>query len=268
MQARSLQRRCPTGSMTVLGDLAQATGPHTYAAWGRLGGLLSGQGDWHVAELNTSYRVPAQIMEFVAPLAGEVAPSLPFPAAVRRADGEAVRLVATTPSQLLDDVAARVIRLVGTDDGRSPRSVAVIVPDSPWREQVRRHVDLIEGMAPERLRAVSVLAAAEAKGMEFDHVLVLDPSAIAGSGPAGLRRLYVALTRSTQSLTVLHTSPLPEALGEVPMTRPARRPRRSAPMCGSRCSGRDRGRTGGCRLSRPRASARSSSSRATVHPFP
>ncbi|MFF3687681.1 ATP-dependent DNA helicase [Streptomyces sp. NPDC002187] len=213
MQARSLQRRCPTGSMTVLGDLAQATGPHTYAAWGRLGGLLSGQGDWHVAELNTSYRVPAQIMEFVAPLAGEVAPSLPFPAAVRRADGEAVRLVATTPSQLLDDVAARVIRLVGTDDGRSPRSVAVIVPDSPWREQVRRHVDLIEGMAPERLRAVSVLAAAEAKGMEFDHVLVLDPSAIAGSGPAGLRRLYVALTRSTQSLTVLHTSPLPEALG-------------------------------------------------------
>ncbi|MFF3322134.1 ATP-binding domain-containing protein [Streptomyces sp. NPDC002889] len=213
MQARSLRRRCPTGSMTVLGDLAQATGPHTYAAWGRLGGLLSGQGDWNVEELNTSYRVPAQIMEYVAPLARAVAPSLPFPTAVRRSDGDAVRLVPTTPAELPDDVVARVIRLIGTDDGRSPRSVAVIVPDeSPWPDRIRGRVDGVEGVPPERLRAVSVLAAAEAKGMEFDHVLVVEPTAIADSGPAGLRRLYVALTRSTQSLTVFHTAPLPEAL--------------------------------------------------------
>ncbi|MFK4223945.1 ATP-binding domain-containing protein [Streptomyces sp. NPDC019890] len=213
MQARSLQRRCPTGSMTVLGDLAQATGPHTYAAWGRLGGLLSGRGAWHVAELNTSYRVPAQIMEFVAPLALAVAPSLPYPVAVRRADGEAVRLVPTTPWELLDETVTRTAQLVGTDDGRSLRSVAVIVPDdSDWLDEVRGRVERADGMTPERLHAVSVLAAAEAKGMEFDHVLVLDPTTIADRGPAGLRQLYVALTRSTQTLTVLHTSPLPEAL--------------------------------------------------------
>lgn len=213
MQARSLRRRCPTGSMTVLGDLAQATGPHTYAAWDRLGRLFSGEGDWRVAELNTSYRVPAQIMEFVAPLALAVAPSLPYPVAVRRADGEAVRLVPTTPGELLDEAVTRVTRLVGTDDGRSPRSVAVIVPDdSHWLDEVRQHVERADCMTPERLQAVSVLAAAQAKGMEFDHVLVLDPTTIADRGPAGLRQLYVALTRSTQTLTVLHTSPLPRML--------------------------------------------------------
>ncbi|MGW6456613.1 ATP-binding domain-containing protein [Streptomyces sp. NPDC055078] len=213
MQARSLRRRCPTGSMTVLGDLAQATGPHTYAAWGRLGRLLSGSGDWRVAELNTSYRVPAQIMEFVAPLARAVAPALPYPIAVRRSAGEAVRLVPTTPGELLDATMARVGRLVGTEDGRTLRSVAVIVPDdSPWLQEVRQRLDRAEGMTPERRGAVAVLSAAQAKGMEFDHVLVLDPTTIADRGPAGPRLLYVVLTRSTQTLTVLHTSPLPAAL--------------------------------------------------------
>ncbi|MFF3451031.1 ATP-dependent DNA helicase [Streptomyces sp. NPDC002667] len=214
MQARSLRRRCPTGSMTVLGDLAQATGPHSYTSWKQLGAILSGQGDWRVAELNTSYRVPAEIMEFVAPLARSVAPSLPYPAAVRRAGDGAVRLVATTPWELLDDAATRAALLAGTNDGRSPRSIAVIVPDdSDWLEEVRRRVDLVDGMTEETLRTVSVLPAAQAKGMEFDHVLVLEPATIADRGPAGLRQLYVALSRSTQTLTVLHTTPLPAELG-------------------------------------------------------
>ncbi|WP_432185786.1 HelD family protein [Streptomyces sp. Tue6028] len=214
MQARSLRRRCPTGSMTVLGDLAQATGPHSYTAWDRLGGLLSDQGNWRVTELNTSYRVPAEIMEFVAPLARAVAPSLPYPTAVRRVGGEAVRLVSATPWELLAEAATRTARLVGTDDGRSPRSIAVIVPDdSDWLEEVRRRVDRVDGMTEEKARTVSVLPAAQAKGMEFDHVLVLEPTTIADRGPAGLRQLYVALTRSTQTLTVLHTTPLPNELG-------------------------------------------------------
>ncbi|MCX4763841.1 AAA family ATPase [Streptomyces sp. NBC_01275] len=214
MQARSLHRRCPTGSMTVLGDLAQATGPHSYTAWDQLGGLLSDQGNWRVTELNTSYRVPAEIMEFVAPLARAVAPSLPYPTAVRRAGGDAVRLVPTTPWGLLDEAATCTARLVGTDDGRSPRSIAVIVPDdSDWLEEVRRRVDSVDGMTEEKVRTVSVLPAAQAKGMEFDHVVVLEPTTIADRGPAGLRQLYVALTRSTQTLTVLHTTPLPNELG-------------------------------------------------------
>ncbi|MFE9338453.1 ATP-dependent DNA helicase [Streptomyces sp. NPDC007063] len=216
MQARSLRRRCPTGSMTVLGDLAQATGPHTYTGWERLGRLFSDHGDWRVAELKTSYRVPAEIMEFVAPLARAVAPSLPYPTAVRMAGEDAVRLVPTTPWDLLEEAAARTARLAGTDDGQSLRSIAIVVPDdSDWLGEVRRRVEHAAGMTEEKLRTVSVLPAAQAKGMEFDHVLVLEPSTIADRGPAGLRQLYIALTRSTQTLTILHTTPLPRDVGSV-----------------------------------------------------
>ncbi|WP_186581349.1 AAA family ATPase [Streptomyces sp. BK340] len=214
MQARSLRRRSAAqGSMTILGDLAQATGPHTHTDWDRLGTLLSDHGDWRVAELNTSYRVPAEIMEFVAPLARTVAPTLPYPQAVRAAGEDAVRTVATEPWKLLGDTVAQATRLIGTSDGHTLRSVAVIVPDdSGWLDEISRQLDLAEGITEQGREAVSVLAAAQAKGMEYDHVLVVEPATIADRGPAGLRQLYVALTRSTQSLTVLHTSPLPEAL--------------------------------------------------------
>ncbi|MYS12430.1 AAA family ATPase [Streptomyces sp. SID4982] len=214
MQARSLRRRLTVnGSMTVLGDLAQATGPHAYTDWDRLGTLLSDHGDWRVAELNTSYRVPAEIMEFVAPLARTIAPSLPYPRAVREAGADSVRTLAVEPWTLLDDTVTQTTRLIGTSDGHTLRRVAVIVPDdSGWLDEINRHLDQTAGLTVEHRATVSVLAAAHAKGMEYDHVLVVEPATIADRGPAGLRQLYVALTRSTQSLTVLHTSPLPDAL--------------------------------------------------------
>ncbi|MGW7432064.1 AAA family ATPase [Streptomyces sp. NPDC054861] len=214
MQARALRQRCAVnGSMTVLGDLAQATGPHLPTSWGRTGALLSDHGDWRVAELHTSYRVPAEIMAFVAPLARAVAPGTPYPRAVREAGEDAVRTVATEPWKLLDDTVTHVTRLVGTSDGSTLRSVAVIVPDdSDWLGAISRRIDEVTDIGEQNRQAVSVLAAAQAKGMEYDHVLVVEPATIADRGPAGLRQLYVALTRSTQSLTVLHTAPLPEAL--------------------------------------------------------
>ncbi|WP_309063941.1 UvrD-helicase domain-containing protein [Streptomyces sp.] len=214
MQARTLRRRVARGgSMTVLGDLAQATGPRVHTDWEELGALLSDHGDWRVAELTTSYRVPAEIMEFVAPLARTVAPSLPYPQAVREAGEGAVRTIATEPWRLLDDTVAQAVRLLGSSDGRTLRSVAVIVPDdSGWLDEIARHLDEAPGLTQQEREAVSVLAAAQAKGMEYDHVLVVEPATIAARGPAGLRQLYIALTRSTQTLTVLHTAPLPEAL--------------------------------------------------------
>ncbi|MFG3085775.1 HelD family protein [Streptomyces parvulus] len=231
MQARTLRRRVARGgSMTVLGDLAQATGPRAYTDWASLGTLLSDHGDWRVAELTTSYRVPAEIMEFVAPLARTVAPSLPYPQAVRAAGEDAVRTIATEPWRLLDDTVAQAVRLLGSSDGQTLRSVAVIVPDdSGWIEEIARHLDEADGLAQQEREAVSVLAAAQAKGMEYDHVLVVEPATIADRGPAGLRQLYIALTRSTQSLTVLHTAPLPEALADNGTSDPAEQPSAPAP---------------------------------------
>ncbi|MFF1810755.1 AAA family ATPase [Streptomyces sp. NPDC058251] len=231
MQARSLRRRSAVnGSMTVLGDLAQATGPHAYTDWDRLGALLSDHGDWRVAELNTSYRVPAEIMKFVAPLAHTIAPALPYPQAIREAGENAVQTLATEPWKLLDDTVGHATRLLGTTDGNTLRSVAVIVPDdSGWLDEINRHLGQAAGISDEQREAVSVLAAAQAKGMEYDHVLVVEPATIADRGPAGLRQLYVALTRSTQSLTVLHTSPLPQALSNTGDTT-ASTPAHAAPV--------------------------------------
>ncbi|MFC7470157.1 hypothetical protein ACFQVA_25190 [Actinomadura keratinilytica] len=93
--------------------------PHP-GSWDLLGALLSDHGDWNVAQLTTSYRVPAEIMEFVAPLAREIAPDLPGPRAVREAGADAVRTVATEPWKLLDDTVAHVARLVRTSDGSTP----------------------------------------------------------------------------------------------------------------------------------------------------
>jgi len=132
---------------------------------------------------------------------------------VRAAGADAVRTVATEPWKLLGDTVAQVVRLVGSNDGRTLRSVAVIVPDdSGWLEEIGRHLDAADGITEQEREAVSVLAARQVKGMEYDHVLVVEPATIADRGPAGLRQLYIALTRSTQSLTILHTAPLPGAL--------------------------------------------------------
>jgi DNA helicase IV len=214
MQARSLRRRLAVnGSMTVLGDLAQATGPHTYPDWSRLGTLLSDHGDCTLAELNTSYRVPAEIMEFAAPLARVIAPALPYPRAVREAGQHAVRVVETRPDALIAETLTQVRRLLGTTDGRSLRSVAVIVPDgSAWATEIDHLLAETDGITGEERQAFSVLPASQAKGMEFDHVLLVEPAAVAGREPVGLRLLYIALTRSTQSLTIMHSAPLPPVL--------------------------------------------------------
>ncbi|MFI5569041.1 ATP-binding domain-containing protein [Streptomyces sp. NPDC051740] len=237
MQARSLRRRLAVnGSMTVLGDLAQATGPHTYADWDRLGTLLSDHGDCTLAELNTSYRVPAEIMDFAAPLARVIAPALPYPRAVRDAGDDAVRVVETEPDALVTETTTHVRRLIGTTDGRSLRSVAVIVPDdSVWAAEIDHRLAEADGITAEERQAVSVLPASQAKGMEFDHVLVVEPSAVAGREPAGLRLLYIALTRSTQSLTILHSAPLPSALTGTDDHRPAE----SGPRPGTETAGED-----------------------------
>ncbi|MBW8485525.1 HelD family protein [Actinomadura parmotrematis] len=196
MQARSLARRCPTGSMTVLGDLAQATGPHRYAGWDELAALLGPGAERHLAELDVGYRVPQQVMEFAEPLARRLAPGTAFPRSVRPVDG-ALSLVPVDGAEV-DAAALDAARAVRAAADGADRSVALIVPD-------RRRSALRTG-AP---AGVHVLTAAQAKGLEFDHVVLAEPAEIAAQEPAGAGGLYVALTRCTQSLTVVHGAPIP-----------------------------------------------------------
>ncbi|MEU4411183.1 hypothetical protein AB0F88_42325 [Streptosporangium sp. NPDC023963] len=214
MQARSLSRRCPGGSMTVLGDLAQTTGARQYDVWERLAGILGGRDGWHLAELTVGYRVPDEVMRFAAPLARAVSLSTAVPVSVRGADETSLTITRTEPDRLANEAVSRALDLATAGLERS-RSVALIVPDgTALLEELERKVGEIQGAVPaDGVPPVSVLPATMARGLEFDHVVVVEPAAIADQGPAGPRRLYVAITRCTQSLSVLHAAPLPALLG-------------------------------------------------------
>ncbi|GGV24534.1 hypothetical protein GCM10010182_53900 [Actinomadura cremea] len=197
MQARALARRCPSGSMTVLGDLAQTTRDHVHRDWSVLGTALAGADGWHLAELTVGYRVPHEVMRFAEPLARAVTPGAAFPRSLRTGAPDAVAVVRAEPDRLVGEAMSRARTLLSSAaDGRS---VAVIVPDG-----LRDAVPAVD-------RAV-VIGAADAKGLEFDHVVLVEPAAIVGEGLSGAGRLYVAATRCTRSLTVVHSAPLPRVL--------------------------------------------------------
>ncbi|MFI0372382.1 HelD family protein [Actinomadura sp. 1N219] len=203
MQARSLARRCPSGSMTVLGDLAQATGDRAYPDWSVLGGILAGRDGWHLEELTVGYRVPREVMDFTEVLGRSVSPRTPFPRSIRPVGPDAITLVPVRTASLRDEAAARARALVSPADDRS---VAVIVPDA-----LSADVPAIRAGIPDDGRATVILAA-ESKGLEFDHVVLVEPAEIASRTPGGHGLLYVAITRCTRSLTIVHAAPIPRAL--------------------------------------------------------
>lgn len=203
MQARSLARRCPSGSMTVLGDLAQATGDHAHEDWSVLGSILAGKDGRHLEALTVGYRVPQEVMEFAEPLGRSISPKTPFPRSIRPVGPDAVALVPVAASALRDEAVTRARALLSPDDDRS---VAVIVPDA-WQDDVPS----LRAALP-RGRRTTVLTAAETKGLEFDHVVLVEPAAIAARTPGGPGLLYVTITRCTRSLAIVHAGPLPRAL--------------------------------------------------------
>ncbi|CAL9366730.1 hypothetical protein SUDANB105_00777 [Streptomyces sp. enrichment culture] len=214
MQARALARRYPSGSMTILGDLAQATGPHEYHSWGpheyhswrELAGLLTGGSAWTVEVLQAGFRLPPEAAEFVEPLARAAAPRVPVARSVRPARGQAVHVQgASSLEHLIEAVAGRVTELTSARDGRS---TAVIVPaDQSLQDRLRTELSTTHGST------VPILQPHEAKGIEFDDVVVVEPAAIAGETRSGMHGLYVALTRCTQSLSIVHHAALPAPIG-------------------------------------------------------
>ncbi|MEV5409543.1 AAA family ATPase [Thermopolyspora sp. NPDC052614] len=214
MQARSLARRCPSGSMTVLGDLAQSVGGRQYDVWGRLAGILAGADGWHIAELAVGYRVPREVMAFARPLATALSPSTAFPESIRPPAPGSLTVTSVRRAKLVGETVSRALGLAMRSE-EEVRSVAIITPDDG---ELLREIDREVAKAQEATltglsRPISVLPAPLAKGLEFDHVIVVEPQRLADQGPVGLRRLYVAITRCTQSLTVLHSAPLPAELG-------------------------------------------------------
>jgi DNA helicase IV len=209
MECRAVGRRCETGSATILGDLAQGTSPCATASWPELLGHL-GKGDAQLRVLEVGYRVPRQILDFANRLLDQIAPTLTRSASLRHDPG-ALDIVATSPGGL-----SAALRAACATASARPGSIAVIAADEQVDELSRLlrsggigHAVLDGASGEDRLTLVPVTLA---KGLEFDHVIVVEPAAITATGRRGPHRLYVALTRAVSRLTVLHTEPLPAAL--------------------------------------------------------
>ncbi|MGC5343078.1 HelD family protein [Streptomyces sp. DT24] len=215
MQYRAVGRRCSTGSATVLGDLAQGTTPWSTESWAEALRHL-GKSDAVVEELTAGFRVPREVIAYASRLLPAISPGLAAVESVRESPGSlTVRAVAEPAG--LDAAVVAACRESLTREG----SVGLIAADAriPALADALTAAGLPylspgqETTADSRL---TLVAASLAKGLEYDYVVLDEPSAVVDGEPderTGLRRLYVALTRAVSGLTVLHAGPLPERLG-------------------------------------------------------
>jgi len=227
MQLRMLARRSLSGSMTVVGDIAQATGPWAPQEWDDVTRHLSPQRPVRLVELTVSYRTPSEVVALASRVLAVAAPSIAPPRPVRQA-GSTPRIVPTSRVGLAATVADVARKEMAA---AAPGRVAVLGPAVMLPELARALADAGldpvdprdpagDGLAAELV----VLPADETNGLEFDSVIVVEPSLVAavgdepaGEGPPvtttrGLRTLYVALTRPTKRLAVVHADPLPVEL--------------------------------------------------------
>lgn len=198
MAWRLLMRRSPTRSLTLVGDPAQTSEEAGVGSWDRILEPYVGDRFEHV-RLGVNYRTPAEIMELAARVVRAEDPSFEPPGSVR-STGE-------TPwtRESGADLAGAVARAVGEltpEEGR----LAVIAPRA-LHEEIAAPLDgVTAGAEPDLTHPVVLLDPRQAKGLEFDHVLVVEP------GRYGTSDLYVALTRATQRLGIVHREPLPASL--------------------------------------------------------
>ncbi|MBF6467640.1 AAA family ATPase [Nocardia beijingensis] len=193
MAWRMVMRRIPNRWVTVVGDVAQTGDPAGTSSWQRmLEPYVASR--WKLTELTVNYRTPAEIMDVAADVLAAIDPAATAPRSVRET-GVAPRAYRVAPG----NVHAEVARLVAAETG--PGTTAVIAPQA-----------LVAGLADLAGQAVRVLTVHDVKGLEFDAVYLVEPQAILDESPRGLNDLYVALTRATQRLGVVHSADLPGVL--------------------------------------------------------
>jgi len=212
MGLRAVGRRASTGSVTVLGDLAQATTAYATTSWSDSLQHL-GKPSSSITELVAGFRVPRSVITYAARLLPAIAPGLTPPHSVRRAAGD-FRIERGGADALIGAVRRALehegtVGLIVADDRVAEVADALATAGMGF---ARLGQDGSESQFDDRLELVP---AALAKGLEFDHVVLDEPAAIVAGEPdriTGLRRLYVCLTRAVSSLAVVHAEPLPAEL--------------------------------------------------------
>jgi DNA helicase IV len=189
MDWRLVMRRCPSRSMTIVGDLAQRESPAGARTWAAMLETYV-PARWTYRQLTINYRMPAELMEVAARVLTELDPSLQPPKSVRTT-GVRPWSARCRPEEL----AATVADLERAESAEVPGTVAVIAPPGVTLD-------------------VPTVTPRAAKGLEYDAVIIVEPQGILAE-ESGLADLYVALTRATQRLGVVHTEDLPELLREL-----------------------------------------------------
>ncbi|MFF9865353.1 HelD family protein [Streptomyces sp. NPDC013953] len=213
MQYRAVGRRCTTGSATVLGDLAQGTTPWATAGWAEALRHL-GKPDALVEELTAGFRVPREVIAYASRLLPHIAPGLAEVRSVREAPGS----LEIVPCPV-DGLTASVVSACRASLRREG-SIGLIAADARVEVLARALASaglpyLAPGEETTSESRLTLVPASLAKGLEYDYVVLDEPSAIVDGEPderTGLRRLYVCLTRAVSGLTLLHAAPLPAPL--------------------------------------------------------
>jgi DNA helicase IV len=211
MAWRMVLRRNPVRSMTVVGDVAQTGSPAGATSWKDMLTPLVG-GRWREERLTVNYRTPSEIMTVAADVLASVSPDERPPDSVR-SEGVGPEAVHVSASRLPAGVAASaradLTELGGPDGGR----LAIIAPDALITALGSAVPEAIRGDQPESLdAAAALLTVSQAKGLEFDRVIVADPNGILTQSENGAHDLYVAITRATHRLTVIYDGDLPASL--------------------------------------------------------
>ena len=212
MQLRMLTRRSLNGTMTVVGDIAQSTGAWAHADWDEVLEQLPDRRPPRRTELTIGYRLPGPNMALATKVLALAAPDLTPPSSVRH-EGEAPRFVAADP----EGVAVAAVReAVEERAAVDPGSVAIIVPDSllgPVGAALEAAGVEFGRAARNGLNSqITLVPVNLVKGLELDACVVVEPAAIMDEEVQGARSLYVALTRATKRLVLVHERPLPDVL--------------------------------------------------------
>jgi DNA helicase IV len=211
MAWRMVMRRIPTRSLTVVGDVAQRGSAAGARSWAQMLDPYV-KGRWREELLTVNYRTPAEIMAVAADALAAVAPGERPPESVREegVPPRAVRGLARTAAVVAEELA---------EMGQGGR-LAVIAPGALIGELARAMPTAVPGDRAEVLDSpVALLTVGQSKGLEFDRVVLVDPAGILAQSPAGGHDLYVAITRATHRLTVIHDGDLPSCLHRLTLVR-------------------------------------------------
>lgn len=203
MQLRSLRRRSNNGRYTIVGDIAQSTGPWARDTWDDVLAGLQQAAPVVRTQLDYGYRVPQEIYDIAAKLLPEIAPGLEPLQVVRSAPEAPSFIVDDGDHDVVDETIAAI-----QDHAIKGRFIGVVL--SPQHKELvaselaAREISFSDADKGSLGSSVNLISATEAKGLEFDAVVVVEPAAIADIGDRGMRLLYIALTRATKYLTVVY----------------------------------------------------------------